>query len=72
MRRSFWKKVEDGKTKGITADQFERIENLEAAIAYHQNQIDEYEREIKQIENKAKALKQIEEENMIRKQFLSY
>lgn len=50
MRTSFWQKIEEAKKKGITAEQFEKIENLEAAIAYHQNMIDEYEKEIKHIE----------------------
>ncbi len=53
MRRSFWQKVEEGKKQGITEDEFERIENFECAIAYHQNKIDEYEREIKRIETMA-------------------
>lgn len=52
MRRSFWERVEEAKIKEITAEEFGRIESLEAAIAHHQNQIDEYEREIKQIKSK--------------------
>jgi hypothetical protein len=51
MGRSFWQKVEEAKMKGITAEQFEKVENLESAIAYHQDKIDEYEKEIKNIEN---------------------
>lgn len=55
MRRSFWEKVEEAKTKGITAEEFERIESLESAIAHYHNQIDECEREIKQIKSKGHA-----------------
>ena len=55
MRGSFWQKIEQAKTKGITTDQFEKIENLECTISYHQNKIDEYEKEIKDIERMAKA-----------------
>jgi len=51
MRQSFWEKVEEAKTKGISTEQFERIESLEAAIAHQQNQIGEYEREIERIKN---------------------
>ena len=32
MRESFWQKIDDAKATGLTAEQFERIENLEAAI----------------------------------------
>lgn len=51
MRQSFWEKVEEAKTKGLSTEQFERIESLESAIVHHQNQIDEYEREIERIKN---------------------
>lgn len=54
MRRSFWQKIEEAKTDGITKEQFEKIEDLESAIAYHQNKIEDYEKEIKNIKKKAK------------------
>ena len=54
MRVSYWEKVEAAKARGLNAEQFESIENLEAAIAYHQNKIDEYEKEIKNIEEEGK------------------
>ncbi len=36
MRESFWKKIEEAKKKGISLEDFERVESLESAIAYHQ------------------------------------
>ncbi len=42
--------IRRGQKKGLTTEQFEKIEDLEAAIAHHQNMIDEYEKEIKAIE----------------------
>jgi hypothetical protein len=50
MRISDWQKLGEAKKKGLTTEQFEKIEDLEAAIAHHQNMIDEYEKEIKAIE----------------------
>jgi len=50
MRVSYWQKLEEAKKKGLTREQFERIEALEGAIAHHQNMIDEYEKEIKAVE----------------------
>ncbi len=50
---AFWQKIKEAKTKGITTEEFESIENLEAAIAHHQNKVDEYEEEIKKIEKMA-------------------
>jgi hypothetical protein len=55
MRRSFWQKIEEAKMKGITAEEYEMIETLEAAIAFHENEIDKYEKEIKRIKNAAKS-----------------
>lgn len=55
MRQSFWEKIEEAKTKGISIEQLERIESLEAAIAHHQNQIEEYEREIEQIKGDGRS-----------------
>lgn len=49
MRLSYWQKLEEAKKKGLTSEQLEKIEALEAAIAHHQNRIDEYEKEIKAI-----------------------
>jgi hypothetical protein len=49
MRVSYWQKLEEAKKKGLTSEQFEKIETLESAIAHHQNMIDEYEKEIKVI-----------------------
>ncbi len=46
MRISDWQKLGEAKKKGLTTEQFEKIEDLEAAIAHHQNMIDEYEKEI--------------------------
>ena len=57
MRVSYWQKLEETKKKGLTSKQFEKIEALEAAIAYHQNMIDEYEKEIKAIEGEVKLQK---------------
>lgn len=54
MRRSFWQKLEEAKRDGITQEEFEKIEELESAIAYHENKIEEYEKEIKYIKNEAK------------------
>jgi len=50
MRVSYWQKLEEAKKKGLTSEQFEKIEALESAIAHHQNTIEEYEKEIKAIE----------------------
>ena len=50
MRVSYWQKLEEAKKKGLTSEQFEKIEALESAIAHHQNMIDAYEKEIKVIE----------------------
>jgi flagellar biosynthesis chaperone FliJ len=50
MRVSYWQKLEEAKKKGLTREQIEEIEALEAAIAQHQNIIEEYEKEIKAIE----------------------
>jgi flagellar biosynthesis chaperone FliJ len=50
MRVSYWQKLEEAKKKGLTSEQFEKIEALESAIAHHQNMIDEYEKEIKATE----------------------
>ena len=61
MRRSFWQKVEDAKKDGITARKFERIENLKESIAYHQNKIEEYKEEIKQIKDTASESRRIRE-----------
>lgn len=55
MRASYWQKLEEAKKKGMTAEEIEKLENLESAIAYHQNKVDEYEKEIEFIENTAKA-----------------
>ena len=55
MRRTLWQKVEEAKRKGIEREQFEKIESLEAAIAYHQNKINENEEAIKDIEKAAKS-----------------
>ena len=48
--KSFWQKLEEAKAKGMTAEEIEKLESLESAIAYHQNKVDEYEKEIKSIE----------------------
>ena len=55
MRIPFWQKIEEAKKKGLTTEHFDQIENLECAIAYHENMIEEYKEEIKQIEKKAKS-----------------
>ena len=55
MRISYWHKLEEAKKKGLTREQVEKIEDLEAAIAHHQNMIDEYEKEIKVIEEQYAA-----------------
>ena len=57
MRISYWQKLEEAKKKGLTSEQFEKIEALEAAIAHHQNMIDEYEKEIKAIEGRVNLRK---------------
>lgn len=54
MRTTYWQKIEAAKAKGMTTEQIERIENLEAAIAHYQDQIDEWEKEIGRIEEEAK------------------
>ena len=51
----FWKKVEQAKKQGLTADQFERIEVLESTIAYHQNEIEKHEKEIESITKEGAA-----------------
>jgi hypothetical protein len=61
MRKTFWQKIEEARRNGITTEQFERVENLEFAIAYHQNKIDECEKEIMNIVEEGKSmLKRIE------------
>lgn len=57
MRISYWQKLGEAKKKGLTREQFEKIEDLEAAIAHHQNMIDEYEKEIKEIEGQVNLQK---------------
>jgi thymidylate kinase len=57
MRVSYWQKLEEAKKKGLTSEQFEKKEALEAAIAHHQNMIDEYEKEIKTIEGEVNLQK---------------
>jgi len=52
MRTTYWQKLEDAKKKGLTAEQLSEIEALEAAIAYHEGEIDKCRREIKRIEGK--------------------
>lgn len=51
----FWNKVEQAKRQGLTADQFEKIEAIESAIAYHENEIQNYEEEIERIKNTAES-----------------
>lgn len=51
----FWEKLEEARRKGINGEEFERLENLEAAIAFHQNKLEEYEQEIKDIKSMAMA-----------------
>lgn len=55
MRRTFWQNIEEAKRKGITTEEFEKIESLESAIAYHQNEIDKHKSEIKHIEMTANS-----------------
>ena len=57
MRVSYWQKLEEAKKKGLTSEQFEKIEALESAIAHHQNMIDEYEKEIKAIKGEVNLQK---------------
>jgi flagellar biosynthesis chaperone FliJ len=57
MRVSYWQKLEEAKKKGLTSKQFEKIEALESAIAHHQNMIDEYEKEIKEIKREVNLQK---------------
>jgi flagellar biosynthesis chaperone FliJ len=57
MRVSYWQKLEEAKKKGLTSEQFEKIEALESAIAHHQNIIDEYEKEIKAIKGEVNLQK---------------
>lgn len=54
-RRSFWQNIEEARRKGITSEEFEKIESLESAIAYYQNEIDKHEKEIEQIERAANS-----------------
>jgi hypothetical protein len=49
----FWEKLEEARRKGISGEEFEKLENLEAAIAYHQNEIEDCEQAIKNIESMA-------------------
>ena len=49
----FWKKLEEAKEKGITVEEFEQIEGIEAYIAELQNKIDECKKEIKIIKKSA-------------------
>ena len=54
-RRSFWQNTEEARRKGITSEEFEKIGNLESAIAYYQNEIDKHEKEIEEIEKAANS-----------------
>jgi hypothetical protein len=54
MRKSYWQRLDEAKSKGMTAEDIEQQESLESAIAHHQNKIKEYEKEIKAIEKMAK------------------
>ena len=58
MRRTYWQKITDAKAKGISVEQFEKIENLEAAIVHYEEEIKECEAEIKRIEEEA-SLRQV-------------
>ena len=49
---SFWKKIRDFK---LTAEEFERVEELEGAIAKYEHEIIECQKEIKAIQRMAKA-----------------
>jgi flagellar biosynthesis chaperone FliJ len=55
MRKTFWQNIEEARRKGITSEEFEKIESLESAIAYHQNEIEKHEKEIKHIERTANS-----------------
>lgn len=57
MRATYWQKIAEAKEIGVTPEQFERLESLEAAIAYHQNEIDDCEEKIKCIKEEAKLSK---------------
>jgi len=49
---SFWRKIRDFK---LTAEEFERVEALEGAVAKYEDEIIECQKEIKDIERIAKA-----------------
>lgn len=58
---SFWKKIDESKEKGINAEEFSRIEELEGGIAKLEGlitemktKIDECKKEIKLIKKQAK------------------
>jgi hypothetical protein len=57
MRVSYWQKLGEAKKKGLTSEQFEKIEALESAIAHHHNMIDGYEKEIKAIKGEVNLQK---------------
>lgn len=62
MSGSFWKKLEAAKAKGISQEEFSRIEELEHAIVKYETEIENYKREIKNIEKAAKLRKKKAEE----------
>jgi flagellar biosynthesis chaperone FliJ len=56
MRKTYWQKIADAKAKGISTEQFERIENLESAIAHYEEEIKKCEAEIKSIEEEVSSI----------------
>lgn len=55
MGGDFWRKVEESRRIGLTAEEFSRIETLEATIAHLEDEIENYSKEIKQIMKEAES-----------------
>jgi hypothetical protein len=52
---AFWKKIKEAKEKGITAEEFDRIIEIEAMISGLEDKLEECREEIKRIKREAKG-----------------
>jgi hypothetical protein len=56
---SFWKKIENSRKIGLTEGEFSKIEELEGAIAKYENDIEDFQNEIKAIQKEARNRKEL-------------
>jgi hypothetical protein len=58
---AFWKKIKEAKEKGLTAEEFDRIIEIEAMISELEDKLEECREEIKRIKRKAKGRRKREQ-----------